>query len=188
MALDAATIDFPKQALLIRGARSPNNEGLFDGWREDLGIAGVSDVMAPGGDYLPHVDHREMVEAVRAALEEATAPQLILAHSYGGNVIYKVLRANPGLAERVSTIVHMASPLKYQMGIFPEPSPDLKVPVIGFRGLNDSTVPRMLSGSRIDTALHDLDCGHNDFVSNPKVRALVLEVLQTELVAAEIVA
>ena len=181
MALDSASFTFPKHTLLIRGAKSPCDQGLFDGWREDLNGAGSLDVQAPGGDYWPHVDHREMVEAVRIALEEATSPQLILAHSYGGNIAYQVLRSNPELVERVAAIVHMASPLKYQMGFFPEPAPDLKVPVIGFRGSNDSTVPRMLTGSCIDTASYDLDCDHRAFVNNPEVRKQVMAVMEIEL-------
>ncbi|NCP67786.1 hypothetical protein GW777_05845 [Candidatus Peregrinibacteria bacterium] len=181
MPLDNTRSFLPHEALIIRGARTPAGNGTFDGWRSDLKAAGLLSVQVPGSDYWPHIDHKTTAVEVCRILAQAEQPQLLLCHSYGGNIAFQVLRAVPALQEKVAAIIHMASPLKLQMGIFPEPAPDLQSPVIGFRGLHDGTVPVYYTGSRIDTSLFEIDCGHQDFVSNEAVRAQVLAVLQAQL-------
>lgn len=185
MALDVSSNGLPSNVVFVRGAQTPAGEGAIDGWREDLArLSPNGKVLAPGDSYVPHFGHKETAVAVAKVLAEADEAVLLMCHSYGGNIAYQVLRAVPQLSEKVSGIVHMASPLKMQIGILPEPSPDLAVPVIGFKGNYDATVPVVMTGSSIDTKMYAVDCGHNDFVGSQEIRQLVLSLVQAELVKA----
>ena len=186
MPLDRSASCLPSEVLIIRGARTPAKQGYFDGWRADLKNFGINSIQAPGDDYWPHIDHKSTALEVCELLAKAEAQQLLLCHSYGGNIAFQVLRAVPELQEKVAAVVHMASPLKLQYGFLPEPTPDLEVPVIGFRGTEDTTVPFFYTGSSIDTVLHDFKASHESFVTEEVVRAKVLEVLQEQLEPATV--
>ncbi len=183
MALDVSSNVLPSDVVFIRGAQTRAGEGAIDGWREDLATLNPSGkVLAPGDHYVPHLGHKDTAVEVAKALAEADKKVLLLCHSYGGNIAYQVLRAVPELAKKVFTVVHMASPMQMQVfGVLPEPSPEIQSPVIGFSGEHDLTVPLPLTGSRIDTSHHVIGCGHNDFLDNAAVRAMVLDVLKREL-------
>lgn len=182
MALDVLSSGLPQDVVFIRGAQTPAGSGAIDGWREDLASLNPNgSVLAPGDNYVPHLGHKETALAVAKVLAEAENAVLLLCHSYGGNIAYQVLKAVPEFAEKVSGVVYMASPMKMQvLGFWPEPVPDVKSPVIGFSGTHDLTVPPAFTGSRIDTSHYTIDCGHNDFLQDPAVRAAVLAVLTSE--------
>ncbi len=187
----AGQLNPPERALIIRGACTPAGEKAFDGWRQDLAEKGISDVMVPGDHYVPHLDHENTVDEIVESLRNLCDRTLIIAHSYGGNIAFQVLRKVPEFGKKVSAIVHMASPLKIPtinpFISIPEPAPNTTVPVVGFSGNYDMTVLPQMTGSRIDHSHFRVDCGHNDFVTERNVRQLVLGTLGQEVFGKNIV-